>query len=256
MIKLKLDFLKRVLTDTIDDQEVYQNFFVTKDFPSEDVMQKVVDSFVRESIYEGMEHPLRGHTMIGIKRLNNVENLLDYLRLEKIDGDFIETGVWRGGCCIFVAWYFKLYGIQKKVFVADSFEGLPMPNTEKYPQDFGDSHHLNKFLNVSLEEVQSNFENYGVLKSNIVFLKGWFEHTLKDNDQIGNISLLRFDGDMYGSTMDVLNNLYPKVINGGYVIIDDYCLPNCVKAVTDFRNENKIENEISVVDQCGVYWKK
>lgn len=254
-IDLKLNFLKRVLTDTVYDENIYYDFINTKVFPEESVMNEVIAKQVGYDQMEGLIHPPKAHTMIGLKRLDNVHLLLDRIKGSKIEGDLMETGVWRGGCCIFMAWYLKLHGIKKKVFVVDSFEGLPMPNTEKYPQDFGDQHFQNKFLSVSLEEVMGNFEIYDVMSDNIVFLKGWFENTLKDNDEIQKIALLRFDGDMYGSTMDVLNNVYNKVTEGGFVIIDDYCLPNCVKAVTDFRNQNRIENQINVVDQCGVYWQ-
>jgi hypothetical protein len=61
---------------------------------------------------------------------------------------------------------------------------------------------------------------------------------------------------MYGSTIDVLSNLYDKVNKDGVIIIDDYCLPNCVKAVSDFRSQNNINDEIKVVDSCGVFWFK
>jgi O-methyltransferase len=255
MIKLKLDFLKRVLTDTVNNEDIYQNFFINKEFPSEEVMREVLSSHVRYNMIEGLEHPTRGHTMIGIKRLDNVEKLLDQIIEKDIKGDFIETGVWRGGCCIFIAWYLKLHKISRKVFVCDSFEGLPMPQVDKYPQDSGDTHYMNKFLSVSIEEVKKNFIDYNVMSDNISFIKGWFEDTLKDNSEIKDLALLRFDGDMYGSTMEVLNNLYPKISSGGYVIIDDYCLPNCVVAVSDFRKFNQITKEINVVDQCGVYWE-
>ena len=146
--------------------------------------------------------------------------------------------------------------MDRKVFVADSFEGLPFPNVEKYPNDEGDIHHTIDFLKVSLEEVKNNFSSYGLLDENVIFLKGWFENTLKDNDIIKEISILRFDGDMYGSTIDVLENLYSKLNKKGVLIIDDYCLPNCVKAVTDFRIKYDITDEFTVIDKCGIFWYK
>ena len=145
--------------------------------------------------------------------------------------------------------------MKNKLYVADSFDGLPLPNIDKYPVDEGDTHHKVNYLKVSLEEVKSNFDKYDCSTENVIFLKGWFEDTLKDS-QIEKLSLLRFDGDMYGSTMDVLNNLYDKVVPEGRIIIDDYCLPNCVKAVTDFRNEKNITDPLKVVDDCGVWWIK
>mgnify|MGYP003345687001 CR=1 FL=1 len=103
---------------------------------------------------------------------------------------------------------------------------------------------------------KENFKKCNTLDENVIFLKGWFSDTLNDNDSIGKLSMLRFDGDMYGSTIDVLTPLYPKLVDNGIIIIDDYCLPNCVKAVTDYRNQNNITDNIKVVDTCGVWWYK
>lgn len=255
--KLKLDFLKRILTDSVNNEEIYQSFISNKGkYPSEEAMIDVINTRPYDIILEGHIHPPRGYTMIGLKRLNNVHESLDYIRLNNIEGDIIETGVWRGGCCIFIKSYLDLYGMKNKVFVADSFEGLPKPNVEKYPVDEGDMHYTYNHLKVSLEEVKQNFENCNALDENVIFLKGWFSDTLPNNESINKLAMLRFDGDMYGSTMDVLNSLYSKVVNNGIIIIDDYCLPNCVKAVTDFRNANNINDEIKVVDTCGVWWYK
>jgi O-methyltransferase len=254
MNKLKLDFLKRVLTDTVDS-ETYNMFFETG-YPSDDKMTNCINLPVNEQRNEGLDWPEKAHTMIGIKRLNNLHNMLDYIRENNIEGDLIETGVWRGGATIFMKAYLEMYDMDKKVFVCDSFEGLPMPDVYKYPDDLGDTHYQVDFLRVSLEEVQNNFKLYNLLDNNVIFIKGWFSDTLENNDLIKTISILRFDGDMYGSTMDVLNNLYDKVVNRGVIIIDDYCLPNCAKAVTDFMNNRDIRNELDVVDRCGRFWKK
>ena len=252
----RLDYLKRLLTDTIFNDAVYEEFFNTKQFPPKYIMDYVNRTPVPEPYLSGNHHGARMHTMIGIKRLNNVHECLDNIRLNNIKGDIIETGVWRGGCCIFIKAYLDWYGMDRKLFIADSFEGLPYPNVEKYPVDEGDTHHQVNYLRVSLEAVKGNFERYDVSMDNVTFLKGWFENTLANNDEIKELAILRFDGDMYGSTMDVLNNLYDKVVKDGVIIIDDYCLPNCVKAVTDFRNQMGITEELTKVDDCGVWWTK
>lgn len=254
--KIKLDFLKRVLTDTVYNDEVRSSFFDTKEFPSVDVMNSIVNSSVEEKRMGGMDWPERAHTMVGVKRLNNLHETLDYIRENNIDGDFIETGVWRGGASIFIKLYNDLYSLNRNVFVADSFVGLPPPDSDKYPVDEGDIHHTISYLSVSLDQVTENFKLYNALDESVIFLKGWFSDTLKNNDNIKNLALLRFDGDMYGSTMDVFENLYHKVDSKGVIIVDDYCLPNCVKAVTDFRQKYNITNEIKTVDSCGVYWFK
>lgn len=256
MINLKLEFLKRILTDTVYDEEIRNNFFKDRIIPNDSVIERIMEEKVDSQRNEGLDWPERAHTMIGIKRLNNLQSSLDYIRTNNIEGDLIETGVWRGGACIFMKYYVDLYKMNKKIFVADSFEGLPEPDLQKYPQDVNDTHYQIDYLKVSLEEVRNNFSLYGVLDENVVFLKGWFKDTLENNPQIGKLSLLRFDGDMYGSTMDVLGSLYHKIVNKGILIVDDYCLPNCVKAITDFRNVNEIKDEIETVDKCGIFWYK
>lgn len=252
----ELEFIKRVLTDTIYNEDVRINFFERGIIPRDEEIKKLIEKEVEFNRLEGLDWPERAHTMIGIKRLNSLHQCLDSVRENNIPGDFIETGVWRGGASIFMKYYNDHYKMGRRVFVADSFRGLPKPNIDKYPQDIGDTHHTIKILNVSLEEVSQNFSLYRVLDQNVIFLEGWFEDTLKDNNEIKDLSILRFDGDMYGSTMDVLNNLYPKLQRNGYLIIDDYCLPNCVKAVQDFREKNKIHTEINLIDKCGIFWIK
>ena len=168
----------------------------------------------------------------------------------------IETGVWRGGACIFMRLMLKKYGVKDKtVYVADSFEGLPEPDAEKYPHDANDVHHIIDVLKVSVEQVQNNFKTFGVLDDQVKFLKGWFKDTLK-HVPIEKLSILRLDGDMYESTWDVFTNLYHKLSIGGYLIIDDYALAACHAAVDDFRSQNNIVEPIEYFDGGNVYWKK
>jgi hypothetical protein len=144
----------------------------------------------------------------------------------------------------------------KNVWVADSFEGLPKPNEDKYLQDKDDKHYTNKQLAVPIEEVKNNFKKYGLLKENVKFLKGFFKDTLP-SAPIEKICLLRLDGDMYESTIDALKNLYHKLAIGGYIIIDDWnAVKGCKQAVMDFRKENSINDEIITIDWASVFWKK
>jgi hypothetical protein len=73
---------------------------------------------------------------------------------------------------------------------------------------------------------------------------------------IEKLAILRMDGDMYESTMDALNSLYHKVAPGGFVIVDDYILPACRKAVDDFRRDHAIEAPMEDVDGAAVFWEK
>ena len=195
-------------------------------------------------------------SMIGIKRLDNLQYCIEDVLKNEIQGDFIETGVWRGGACIFMRAVLAARGVEnRKVFVADSFEGLPKPDIELYPADKGDTHHIHDFLAVSEDTVKNNFMKYGMLDNQVVFLKGWFKDTLPVAP-IELLSILRLDGDMYSSTIEALEILYPKLSVGGYCIVDDYAIQGCKLAVDDFRKKHKIESEMKQIDWTGVYWKK
>jgi O-methyltransferase len=194
--------------------------------------------------------------MIGHKRLDNLQHCIETVLREGVEGDLIETGVWRGGACIFMRAVLAAYGIEdRRIFVADSFEGLPKPDAAKYPADKGDTHHIHAYLAVSKDEVENNFRKYGLLDNQVVFLKGWFRDTLAQAP-IEKLSILRLDGDMYGSTMESLECLYPKLSSGGFCIIDDYALSGCKSAVDDYRSKHAVNLEMKEIDWTGRYWRK
>ena len=205
----------------------------------------------------GLDWPSIAHTMIGRRRMTNLRLLVENIILHGIPGDLIETGVWRGGACIYMRAILKAYDIKnRKVWVADSFEGLPKPDAELYPADKGDEFHTYRELSIPQEEVQRNFSRYGLLDEQVVFLKGWFKDTLP-TAPIQSLAILRLDGDMYESTMDALNALYDKLSVGGFVIVDDYhVVEGCRKAVTEFRSLRNIADPIEEIDETGVYWQK
>jgi len=210
-----------------------------------------------DQLKEGIGWPVNGLTMVGMKRLNNIQFCVEDVLKNKVPGDMIETGVWRGGSVIFIKAILDLYNEKdRKVWVADSFEGLPAPDEDLYPEDAGDDLYTVEQLRVTKEQVEHNFRKYGVLDDNVKFLKGWFKDTLP-TAPIERLSVIRLDGDMYESTMDGLVNLYHKLSPGGYIIIDDYgFIPACAKAVQDFREAHGITEEIIEIDKSGVYWKK
>lgn len=99
-------------------------------------------NFNLEKRMNGLDWPAYGDTMIGMKRLENLEFCIEKVITEKIPGDLIETGVWRGGATIFMrAMLEAMEEKQRIVWVADSFEGLPKPNKEKYAADEFDTHY-------------------------------------------------------------------------------------------------------------------
>jgi O-methyltransferase len=202
--------------------------------------------------------PFRAATMIGPQRLEHLHDCLEQIHTDAIAGDLIETGVWRGGATIFMRGFLEAYGdTQRKVWVADSFEGLPLPNPSRYPQDAGGLMlHQERPIKVSLGQVKTYFERYALLDAQVCFLEGFFKDTLP-NAPIKQLALLRLDGDMYESTLDALQALYPKVSPGGYVIVDDYgAIPACRAAVTDYCKSLHITPEIKYVDHACVFWRK
>jgi hypothetical protein len=204
----------------------------------------------------GKEWPAYAFTMAGLKRLDNIEYLIEKITENDILGDLIETGVWRGGASIFMCGVLRAHGINdRKVWVCDSFEGLPPPDMSKYPADKGDNLSTYKILSVPLNVVENNFRLFGLLDSNVKFVKGFFEDVLSKL-KVERFALVRLDGDMYSSTIVALNELYDKLSPGGYIIIDDYTLTGCNKAVEDFRNERNIQDEIIKIDDIAAYWQK
>lgn len=240
---LYLDLMKRSLTNWIyrDEGELYQRD------------PKPFEDLVRE---EGRDWPLNAHTMVGLKRLDNLQSCVEDVIANRIPGDLIETGVWRGGATILMRAVLKAHGVEdRRVWVADSFEGMPAPDPENYPHDARFGHFANQ-LAVSLEQVKDNFDRYSLLDGQVRFLKGWFRDTLP-TAPIDQLAVVRLDGDWYESTMDGLENLYPKLSVGGYLIVDDYgCVPACRQAVQDYREAHGIADEIHSVDWTGVFWQR
>lgn len=193
-------------------------------------------------------------TMIGRARLDNLEHCIRQVVADNIPGDCMETGVWRGGATIFMRGMLDVLGNKdKKVWVADSFQGLPEPEMK---QDDGLNFFLDPCLAVPQETVEENFRRYGLLDERVKFLKGWFSDTLP-TAPVEQLSVLRLDGDLYKSTIDVLVTMYDKLADGGFIIIDDYgAIEACKQAVMDFREERGITDEITTVDWTGAYWRK
>jgi len=222
------------------------------------VIKNLIDS---DAIENGLIRGSNSFTMIGTKRLLNIKYLINIISDENIEGDLIEAGVWKGGVIIYMRACLVAYSLNKKVFGADSFKGLPPVDDVKYPDDKIYKTILKKGndqgLMISKEEVIKNLNYFNFNDADTILLDGWFEDSLKDI-RINKLSLLRIDGDMYKSTYEALDMLYHKVSEGGYIVIDDYGLGSmsCKKAVDDFRKKNNIDSELIKIDWTGVFWKK
>lgn len=206
---------------------------------------------------DGNDWPIDAETMVGMKRLENLQNCCVSVIREGIPGDFVETGVWRGGCGILMrAVLAATEDETRKVWLFDSFQGLPEPDPQSFPADEGDVLWAYSYLAVSLDQVKSNFERYELLDERTHFIPGWFRKTIP-KAELDGISVLRLDGDLYESTWLVLTHFYEKVSSGGFIIIDDYgAITACKKAVDEFREKNSIISPITAIDWTGVFWRK
>jgi len=250
MIRLRgssryLDLLKRSLVNSIYEDEVNM------------MPWQANETVTRAHRLNGNVWPSRAHTMIGRARLDVLQYCMEQVVHRGVPGDVMETGVWRGGASIFMAAVLQEHGDSRTVWVADSFQGLPSPSLK---QDEGMNLHEMEMLAVSIKEVQGNFRRYGLVDDEksaekIRFMVGWFNETMP-KIPTKKIALLRLDGDMYGSTMDVLTHMYPKVVKGGYVIIDDYAIPECALAVNDYRHYNGILEPMVPISGGAMMWRR
>jgi O-methyltransferase len=264
--QLYLNLMKQTLTYLIYGTEEFFPVHRPRDFARRFVFDALEKRGIRpmrrrlmnlEHRNEGRDWPAVGLTMVGVKRLTQLQACVEDVLTNNVPGDFIEAGTWRGGASIFLRAVLKAHGVEdRKVWVADSFQGLPSPDAANYPADAGNYDFTDPILAVSLEQVKENFGRFGLLDDQVQFVRGWFRDSLPPL-WYKKWSVIRLDGDMYESTMDGLKNLYPNLSIGGYVIIDDYGgLECCREAVHDYRKANTITEEIQTVDWTGAYWRR
>jgi O-methyltransferase len=200
----------------------------------------------------GMDWPLHGLTMIGLGRLDDLQSCVESIVADGVEGDVIETGAWRGGASILVRATLDSLGDERTVWVADSFQGF-------HAGDGADSEavRLSAFdhLAVPLEEVRDNFARFGCDR-NVRFVPGFFEDTLADLAG-ERWSMVRLDADTYEPTRLGLEHLYPGLVPGGYLIVDDYgSFQGCRQAVDQYRAAHGIAERLEAVDSTCVRWRR
>lgn len=196
----------------------------------------------------GSDWPRYGLTMVGLARLDDLEACVRQVVSERVEGDVIEAGVWRGGASMFVRAALDALGDRRTVWVADSFTGF---REDLESEDLAEL----DFLAVPLEEVRANFARFG-LERDVVFVPGYFERTMAELEG-RRWSICRLDGDSYEATRVCLDTLYPGLSRGGHLIVDDYyVLDECARAVNDFRAEHGIDEPLERVDWTCARWKR
>jgi O-methyltransferase len=195
------------------------------------------------------------YTQLGPAGLLNLEMLARRMVAQEQTGAFVECGTWRGGALAFFALSYLRQGGRPErchIFGFDSFEGMPRmtladgKGTSRWlygrELDELDPAHLNGALvgsavnRASFEECRALMRRTGYPAERLTVVPGWFQETLPAwRERIGPIALLRIDGDFYESTRICFEALYPNVIRGGAVIIDDYgTFEGCRRATDEF----------------------
>jgi len=155
-----------------------------------------------------------------------------YVVEQRIEGDFVECGVWRGGNSVLAASVFKSMNAGRAAWLFDTFTGMTAPTKDdvNFRGEIADSKFrasqregYNDWCYAPLDEVTANFEKAGLVSNQVRFVKGDVAQTLADSNNLPKtIAVLRLDTDWYESTKAELEVLYPRLANGGILIVDDY----------------------------------
>jgi O-methyltransferase len=192
--------------------------------------------------YAELYQKYKGFTMIPDGAFIDNLDLCD--EYKNVAGDYVECGVWRGGMSAAVS---ELLGKERMVHLFDSFEGLP-PAKEIDGQEALDwqknvtspGYYDNCTADESFTMDAMKLARHQKYK----LYKGWFQNTLP-GIQTSSIGILRLDGDWYDSIMVCLEVLFPKVVTGGIIVLDDYYTwDGCAKAVHDYLSKSASASRI------------
>ena len=147
-----------------------------------------------------------------------------------LEGDIAEVGVFQGGSAKLICEAKK----DKKLYLFDTFTGLPQ--VSENDTHFGHKHwYDNEFSNTSEESIKKMLNKY----DNVDIIKGIFPESGKKIIK-NKFCFVHLDVDLYKSTIDSLRFFFPKMVEGGIILIHDYHSDGIQKAFREFKNENKI----------------
>jgi O-methyltransferase len=206
------------------------------------------------------------NTMLPKKHLIYLDKIIYYINRNNIVGSIVECGVWKGGCCMWMAHCQKKYSRKLRyIYMYDTYEGMTIPNSDKddpqalelynkihdkqYQRKYDNWHDQNKWAYAPISFVKQNMDKTNYDNNKIKYIKGDICETLQDNNNIPEkISILRLDTDWYESTKIELDILYPLVSINGFIIIDDYYSWQGAKNATDeFLLKHK--DNIKIIDK-------
>ena len=147
-------------------------------------------------------------SLIGPKKLRNIETLVKRLIKNNIPGVFWECGVYNGGSADLI---FSLLPFSSKLYLFDSFEGLPKPHENDNYHKEGD------FSDVNYDLIKKQFGHV----NNVQIVKGWIPESFS---QVPNeaIAFCHIDLDLYEGYKSTLELVWPRLSKGGVIVLDDY----------------------------------
>jgi O-methyltransferase len=249
--KAYLDLLKLTLCDLANART--ESVMLTIDHTGMFSKQSTAEELVHRAT--GMHWSLHGLTMVGLTRLDDLQQCVESIVHDGVEGEVIEAGVWRGGASMLMRATLDSLGDDRTIWLADSFEGFPEPDEDAFPADQERDLSRFDFLSVPVEEVRANFARLG-LDHGLKFVPGFFDETMPSL-RGGSWCLVRLDSDTYEGTRLALDSLYPGLSVGGHLIIDDYhLLPECQRAVDDYRSEHGVAEPLESVDWNSARWRR
>jgi O-methyltransferase len=202
-------------------------------------------------------------TMTSVERMYSLYKSVNYILEMKIEGDFVECGVWRGGSSMLIAYMLKNRSISdRKIYLYDTFEGMSEPTSSDIDtrgthasvlmDNSIDDKESSVWCLATINDVEQNMKATSYVPSNIIYVKGKVENTIPTLSPDKVIALLRLDTDWYESTKHELIHLYPELTKGGVLIIDDYGhWDGCRKAVDEYFNNTDSSILLNRVDYTG-----
>ncbi len=224
-------------------KKIYNRFF--KEYQNKPVVQinySDIQLDERKIINE-----VSNFTLTSPERIVSLIRAVKHIEKNKIEGDVVECGVWKGGSIMAILKVLKdLNSFDRDIYLYDTFEGMSEPTEidKSFKGESATSAYLtnNEFCLSPLHEVQSNVKSINYPMANIHFVKGKVEETIPDKKIPEKIALLRLDTDWYESTLHELEYLFPRLVKGGIIIIDDYGhWQGCKKAVDEYIDRNNLE---------------
>lgn len=196
-------------------------------------------------------------TMTSQERITGLHQALISVYENKVDGDFVECGVYKGGNVIIAKKFFdSVNETTKKFFAFDTFEGMTPPGGND-PENAHSTWQNKNACRAHLDEVMEEFKKHDILDNRVLFVVGDVCKTLREDKILEKISILRLDTDWYESTKIELEILYEKLTIGGYLIIDDYGhWSGCKKAVDEFFGLEFVNKNFTKLDYTGIMYKK